>query len=145
MPMQFKVVPGELREPGDPIAAIQATLRRYPQAQAEGTAHRVSVAPLNAEGFRVAFTDRGGRYRVDCDGWHAEFRDATLAIGCFTSALSPKCRLKVWRRGGEAYSWELQTLSEGNWASVGAVTNWLIPFWRPREIVILQNRLLEAA
>ncbi len=147
MPVQLRVVQGEFREGGDPIAALQAILRRYPQARVASEPGRVIVEPLDSDGFIVSFKDRRrGRYRVDCAGWHAEFADETLAVGCFTSALSPACRLEVWRRGGAPYRWELQSVRNGEWVSNGAVSNILVPFWRrPRQVVFLQNRLLEAA
>ena len=145
MEPRFRVVPGDLREAGDPVAVIQAELRRYPQAHAIVAGHQVRVEPQDADGFTVAFTDRRGRYRVDCEGWHAQFRDVREAVGCFTSALSPTCRLKVWRRGGVAYRWDLQAQSDGAWVQISSVSSVVVLFWCRLEVVFLQNRLLEAA
>ena len=145
MTPELHAIPGDLDEPEDPIAVIQAKPRRYPQARCEVSARRVLVYPVDSTGFEVAFYDLGGRYRVFYAGWHEEFTDSESALSCSTLGLSTACRLRVWRRGGVEYRWQLEAIKGGGWVADSAVGLLLYPFWRRLEIVYLQNRLLEAA
>jgi hypothetical protein len=109
----------------DPLAAVQAILRRYPQAQCEDSPTHVTVLPLDEGGYAVEFVvaERGSgaaRFAVNCDGWHREFRDFDTALSCFTSALSDSTRLKVWVRGSTPYKWTLQRRGRRGWESLGA-------------------------
>jgi hypothetical protein len=145
MTPELTSISGDLNEQRDPIAAIQAKLRKYPQARADISRRRVVVHPPDESGFEVCFHDLGGRYQVFCGGWHEEFTDAEAALNCFAFSLSTACRLKVWRRGGVDYRWQLEALEAGRWIADGVVGLLLFPFWRRREVLYLQNRLLEAA
>ncbi len=146
MTSKLHLVQGEAAYSGDPIAAIQAKLRKYPQARVESSPTRVTVFPLDATGFEVSFTLRPPGCLVSCEGWHEEFTDAESALACFAFALSPAARLRVTRRGGFSYRWQLQARTNGGeWAGDSEVGLWLFPFWARREVVYLQNRLLEAA
>ena len=145
MSSDLHVVPGGLDVPDDPIAEIQARLRKYPQARAEIATDRVIVYPRNPRGFEVRFRIRAGRYHVHCWGWHEEFASSAEALNCFAFALSSACRLKVFYRGRMAYRWELQYHRDGRWVADSVVGLWFFPFWRSVEIAYLQNDLLEAA
>ena len=134
----------------DPLAAIQAILRRYPQAECEDSPKHVTVLPLDDEGFAVEFVvaeQRSGvaRFAVSCDGWHREFLDFDNALACFTSALSDSTRLEVWVRGSTPYKWTLQRRARRGWESMGSVGSWFVPLWRRRRIIYRRNHLLEAA
>jgi hypothetical protein len=142
---ELRVIPGGLDEPEDPIAAIQATLRKYPQAQVELSAKKVVVLPTESTGFAVTFEDLGGRYRVSCAGWHEDFKSSASASDRFALGLSSACRIKVWRRGGMAHRWQLEVRMRGQWVADGVVGLRIFPFWRRAEIIYLQNHLLEAA
>jgi len=145
MNSDFRVIPGELDEPRDPIAEIQARLRKYPQARTHITADSAIVFPTSPTGFEVGFRVGAGTYRVHCWGWHEEFTSSEEALDCFGFALSKACRLKVSTRGGMAYRWELQAEREGRWVGDSVVGLWFFPFWRRLQVTYLQNNLLEAA
>jgi hypothetical protein len=132
----------------DPLAAIQAILRRYPQAKCEDSPQHVAVFPANDQGFAVEFVVRESppvRYAVNCDGWHKEFSTLDDALACFTSALSDSTRLEVLLRGSTPYRWTLQLHGPRGWESLGTISTWQLAFWRPKRIAYLQNHLLEAA
>ena len=132
----------------DPLAAIQAILRRYPQAKCEDSPQHVVVFPANDQGFAVEFVVREShpvRYAVNCDGWHKEFSTLDDALGCFTSALSDSTRLEVSLRGSTPYRWTLQLRGPRGWQRLGTTSTWQLAFWRPKRIIYLQNHLLEAA
>ena len=146
MASKLHLVQGDAPDLGDPIASIQALLRKYPQARVESSPSRVTIFPQDDTGFVVSFEVLAARCRVFCEGWHADFQDADSALDCFTLALSPAARLRVTRRRGFSYRWELQSRTErGTWAGESEVRLFLFPFWGHKEVVYLQNRLLEAA
>ena len=145
MSSDLHAVPGGLDVPDDPIAEIQARLRKYPQARVEIATDRVIVYPTGPKGFEVGFRIRARRYHVHCSGWHEEFDTSVEALNCFGFALSSACRLKVTSRGRMAYRWELQYHRDGHWVADSVVGLWFFPFWRPAEVTYLQNDLLEAA
>jgi hypothetical protein len=136
---------GPASDDQDPIAAIQARLRRFPQARVEATETRVTVFPLDSTGFTVGFQIHGDRYLVTCDGWHEEFEAQGPALDCFGMALSPAARLRVTQRGTFAYKWQCQILRDGAWCGTTETGLLFFPFWRRRTVVYLQNRLLTAA
>jgi len=146
MPTRLQLVQGATPHLGDPIAAVQVILRKYPQARVESSPARVTVYPVDATGFEVSLKIHKSACHVFCEGWHEEFADPESALHCFASALSPASRLRVTRRGGVAYRWELQGRdASGQWVGVSEVGRWLFPFWARKEVVYLQNQLLEAA
>ncbi|MBK6779902.1 MAG: hypothetical protein IPG75_10060 [Gemmatimonadetes bacterium] len=146
MTSKLELIQGDAPDLGDPIAAIQAILRKFPQARVESSSTRVTVLPLDASGFRVTFEVRATGCHVACEGWHEEFAAQHPALRCFMFALSPAARLRVTRRGGFSYRWELQGRTDsGVWAGASEVRLWFFPFWAATEVVYLQNRLLEAA
>ncbi len=144
MSSDLPAVPGERDEARDPIAAIQARLRKYPHARTDSTAERVVVYPTTPTGFEVDFQIHMGRYRVHCLGWHEEFPSSEEALNCFGFALSSACRLKLSSRGGMAYRWQLQYRRDSQWVGDSEVGLWFFPFWRSLEVTYLQNNLLEA-
>ena len=145
MPTDLYITRGDLPDIGDPIAELQSQLRKYPQVRVEGSPSRVLVRALDAKGFEVGFEVDKDRCTVFCDGWHEEFSNRDEATACFSMALSQECRLKVWRRAGIAYRWELQKRDADEWKRVSTRSRLLFPLWARLEIVYLQNSLLEAA
>jgi hypothetical protein len=133
------------REQSDPIALIQARLRKYPQARYDASIGGVVVFPIDASGFTVRFRDLGDHFRVECDGWRGEFAAADAAIECFVAALGAGARLHVRRRGRWPYRWQLQFARDGRWESLPEAGRLFFPFWRSSNLVYLQNRFLEAA
>lgn len=142
----FDVIPGSRRTGPDPIAALQAVLRRYPQVLVQLSPTRVQVEPLDAGGFPVTLEILPTGHRVGCGEWHQDVPAAEDAIAMAKLALSPAARLAVTVKGGLQVQWELQRLDPpGSWIGLGALGAWLVPFWGRRTVHYLQNRLLEAA
>jgi hypothetical protein len=145
MASDLKVIRGDLREHGDPIAAIQARLRKYPQVRSVASPHEVVVFPLDASGFTVRFRELGAHSRVECGGWRGEFQELDAALECFIAALGPASRLQVRLRGRWPYRWQLQRWQDGHWFALQETGHVLFPFWLRENRNYLQNRLLEAA
>ena len=81
MTSKLHLVQGEAAYSGDPIAAIQAKLRKYPQARVESSPTRVTVFPLDATGFEVSFTLRPPGCLVCCEGWHERIHRCRVGPG----------------------------------------------------------------
>lgn len=122
----------------DPVAEAAGVLDRagLPYAR-EGKALR--VAPEGPEGFEV-WIGPGNTWQVAYEGWHTEFEDPQQALSCFLMGLTEAVRLRVVRRGGSTCTWTPETREGGDWRAVGTVGRILFPFWRRKEVVLLQNR-----
>jgi hypothetical protein len=145
MPVDLDNLFGGSLGTGQPLAAIKAMLRKYPQARSEGSTTHLTVLPPDANGFRVTFREQAAGFVVECDGWHQDFADAAKALDCFAIALSPASRLKLSRRGTLDCAWQLEIYNGTEWVGLTEVALPTYPLWRPVKIVHLQNRLLEAA
>lgn len=124
------------------IERILEKLKKYPAVKPLVSEFSVRVPPQRSEGFEVGLEVRDGRFVVSFDGWHEEFESEEEALNCFGFGLSLDCRLRVVRRGGSAYKWTVQSKTETGWADDSEVGLLLVPFWRRREEVILQNDLV---
>jgi hypothetical protein len=127
------------------IAEIQQRLSKYPDVRSETDGATISVLPGSEAGFMVALTDHGGRYTVAYNGWHEEFTEAEEALDCFAFGLSEACRLQEWRRGGAAYKWTVQYRQDDEWIDDSTTGLIFSAFWKPAQIVYLQNHLIPAA
>ena len=76
------------------------------------------------------------------DGWHEHFSSEEEALRCFFYGLTDKYRMKILIRGGKPYRWIVETFDEGNWEFVSSTGLLFFPFWRKKEVKILQNNVL---
>lgn len=126
-----------------PIEEIKHRLSKYPGVRYESDDASITVFPITADGFSVAFTESlSNGYTVYFEGWHEDFEDPAEALNIFALGLSDESRLREYRRGNTAYKWTLELLEDGEW--IGQSTTGLVffPFWRKLETRYLQNRLL---
>lgn len=122
----------------DPAAEAAGILDRagIPYAR-EGRALR--VAPADPEGFEV-WIGPGNAWQVAYEGWHDDFQDPEQALSCFLMGLTEALRLRIVRRGGSACAWTPEMRDGEGWKAVGTVGRIFVPFWRRKEVVVLQNR-----
>jgi len=134
------------------IEEINARLQKYPQAKSEVNGNRITVFPLDENGFAVSLVDNAPNYTV-CfgDAWHEEFDDPEKALSAFAFGLSDDCRLKVCYQGNFAHAWVVeQTDEDGEWFPCQFIgcneTGLLAPplFWLKKRYVYLQNALLKS-
>ena len=122
----------------DPVAEAAGVLERAGVAHArEGAALR--VPPEGPDGFEV-WIGPGDAWQVAYEGWHDDFRDPEQALSCFLMGLTEAVRLRVTRRGATACAWTPEARHGDRWETVGTVGLVLFPFWRRKEIRVLQNR-----
>jgi hypothetical protein len=128
----------------DALAEIRTRLLKYPTIRAEEGANSITVLPMDSRGFPVSLHVSGKEFVVAFAGWHEHFSSAEDALNCFAFGLSEKCRLKVYKRGSFAYRWTVESQENGAWVRDSTTGLLFFPFWRRREVVHLQNRVLPA-
>jgi hypothetical protein len=133
------------RSPDDPIAALQALLRRYPQVRYVADVDRITIYPTTPDGFEILLTTERDRCRVAFEGWHESYPTPGDALDVIELGLSPAARLEVCYCGRTPYRWTLQVERMGQWIPVSTVGLLLYPFWQRRSVRYFVNRLLQAA
>lgn len=126
----------------NPIEEIKIRLLKYPDVKYESDASSIRVLPTSNDGFTVEFDVTRGRYTVHFNGGHENFSDAEEALDCFAFGLSDQCRLKEYRRGNVAYRWDVESKENGQWVADSVTGLLVFPFWKRREVVYLQNRVI---
>ena len=124
------------------IQEIKEKLGKHPELAFELESNSISVLPDN--GFTVWLTENGNSYTVGYDGWHEEFNSKEEALNCFSFGLSSECRLKIHKFGNSPYKWVVQYREAGEWLNDSTTGLIFVPFWRPRNIVYLQNAVINS-
>ena len=124
------------------IAKIKSKLSSYPEVRYVETRTSIEVLPVDESGFAVSLHIAKGGYTVHFDGWHEDFGAEGEALNCFAFGLSEACRLRVVYRGSTPTKWILEHRKGDSWVTDSEVGRILSPFWRPRRLVYLQNRLI---
>jgi hypothetical protein len=100
--------------------------------------------PKNA-GFAVRFEETEDGFVVHYDGWREAFSCEMRAVDCFVFGLSDRCRLKVFRRGSEAYRWTVQYFADGQWLEGSTLGTCAAELWQERSVEYKQNAVLKHA
>lgn len=132
------------------IKEIEDRLQKYPQARSEVKGSRITVFPVDENGFNVSLEEDSSGYTVFFDGWHAHYEGAEEAMNVFAFGLSEECRLKMTYRGRFAYVWTVdQRHDDGTWVpcewiGLNEVRLLALPlFWLRERHVYLQNDLIK--
>lgn len=104
----------------------------------------VVVPRPKQQGFSVRFEETAGGFVVHYDGWREAFTCEMRAVDCFVFGLSDRCRLKVFRRGEEAYRWTVEYFADGQWLEGSTMGTCSFPLWQERSIEYKQNALLRS-
>ena len=126
----------------DLIAEIKARLAKYPSSRYVETPTSIEVQPADESGFPVGIELATGGFVVYFADWHEHFNSQAKALNCFAMGLSADCRPCVVYRGSTPTKWIVEWRKDGVWIPDSETGLVFIPFWRPRRIVYLQNRLL---
>ena len=127
------------------IEQIKERLLKYPHVRYEADASSISVLPTSNDGFTVGLEVNRSQYTVAFNGWHEVFEKEDEALECFAFGLSDECRLKECRRGNFAYRWTVESLENGNWVEDSETGLFISPFWKPKKVWYLQNKLIASA
>ncbi|QDF74757.1 MULTISPECIES: hypothetical protein [Shewanella] len=122
------------------ISQIVEKLQKFPELDYEQSEDFISVNPPN--GFNVWLTENENSFTVGFAGWHEDFSEIEDALNCFAFGLSDKCRLKVYKRGSSEYKWIVQALRENEWYDDSETGLLFFPFWRKKQVMILQNTVI---
>jgi len=121
------------------IARIQELLGNYPQVTHEVAHGFLRIPAQSPSGFRVWVVELADEYTVGFEGWHKEFTDRESAFNCFVFGLTAACKLKVHRRGGKDYRWQVFHRVNDMWTMESDDGLLFFPFWKRREERDLQN------
>lgn len=124
------------------IAQIKQRLGEHPDARYVETPASIEVQPADESGFPVGLHVGREGFTVHFAGWHEDFDSEEAALDCFAFGLSDACRLRVVYRGRTPTKWIVESQVDGVWVRDSETGLILVPFWRPRRVVHLQNRLL---
>ncbi len=125
------------------IEKIESKLQRWPSLRHSIDGNTITVESDAADSFAVWLTENQSGFTVGFDGWHEEFEKEDEALETFAFGLSDDCRLKVIRRGNMDCAWIVQGKGDdGEWRGDSTTGLLLTPFWRRRNIVYRQNRII---
>ena len=125
------------------IDKVAKVLGDYPEVRFERRAEWIEVPPSTADGLLVSLSTENGTRIVHFDGWHEDFGSDQEALNCFMSGLTPSIRLFVTRRGDYDHKWNVEARNRDRWEACGTVGLLIFPFWRRKQVLLLQNRWLE--
>ncbi len=125
------------------VATIAQKVSKYPQLQTIIEDRSITVTPLSVDGFPVSLFEKDSGYTVGFDGWHEEFDSEAEALEAFAFGLSEECRLKIVYRGSTACSWTCESFSDGEWREDSTTGLLLIPFWKKKQVVYRQNKIIK--
>ena len=120
------------------IDQIKAKLAKYPQLRYTETGTSIEVQPEDETGFTVGLDVTSGLV-VSYAGWHEEFESPEAALNCFAFGLSSDCRLRVEYQGSTPTRWVVEFKQAGGWCADSETGRIVVPFWRRRRVVYLQN------
>jgi hypothetical protein len=124
------------------IARIEEELRKWPHIVCKATPDCLEIPAQSPSGFGVWVHERAGGCTVGFEGWHEEFTDGAAASNCFFLGLTTACKLRVHRRGGKNYRWQLLHRVGHEWEAESETCLLFFPFWKTREVRELQNDIL---
>jgi hypothetical protein len=132
------------------IDEIVSRMGRYPLAEIRANASSVTYYPPSPDGFivRVIVDQRGSeeRYRVYYAGCCQKEANREGSIRDFGFGLSTGCRVREFSRCGVPYRWITEIEAFTGWKGYWEEIDFSGPFWqlwRPRQVRVLQNRLID--
>ena len=94
-------------------------MKDYSDLRVDKTFNTITVIPKFGDGFSVTVTERRFNYIVAFDAWRLGFskneEGATSAVNVFMFGLSSFCRIKIFRKAGIDYQWDVEYLQDGKW------------------------------
>ncbi|MFZ5704849.1 MAG: hypothetical protein ACOY5R_06240 [Pseudomonadota bacterium] len=132
----------------DARAALLLKLRAHPELSFSETPDVVRIEAPGPHGFAVELHSLGARSKVFLGnaGFHESFGSGSEALNFIAWCYSGTARLREIWRGGSAQAAVLEALEAGEWRPVAETRFFLVPFWRLRREIILENpSLLQGA
>ena len=125
------------------IEEIKARLGEYPEVGYVEEETSLRILPADDDGIAIMVLQLGHVVTVVYgDGWNEQFTDLDEAVQCIVFGLSDNCRLKTTYRGTAPYRWVVEQLDDGEWAEDMTTAHFYLAFWRPKNVVYRQNRML---
>lgn len=101
------------------LQIIAERLKDYPDLRVDKTSNSITVIPKFGDCFSVTITEGRFNYIVVFDTWRLGFRKneegARSAVNLLMFGLSSFCRIKIFRKAGIDYQWDVEYLQDGKW------------------------------
>lgn len=131
----------------DPLPTFITKLKSHPERRYEEFAGGVRVAPLTPTGFALELrsdTDTWDVYLGNA-GFHESFTSGDEVLNFMAWCYSGDARVREVWRGNAPQKAILEYLEDGRWSVSSETVFFLVPFWRKRTEITLQNPNLLSA
>ena len=121
--------------------ALIEKLQRHPELAYSETPCGVRIAPPSSSGFAVELRSDDNEWTVFLGnaGFHQGFTSAEQALNFIAWCYSGTARVREVWRGSLPQKVFLEGREDGDWRSVSETGFFLVPFWRERREVVLEN------
>ncbi|MFN9499581.1 MAG: hypothetical protein ACK54U_03470 [Sphingomonadales bacterium] len=125
----------------DTFSTLTEKLARHPELQWEAGDGFVRVNAPVSGGFALELQHQGGEWTVflGSGGWHQHFDDGADALEFIAWCYSGNVRVREVWRGTSLQKSVLETQVDGAWRQTSHTGYFLVPFWRKKTEVIMQN------
>ncbi len=130
----------------DPRIALIEKLQQHPELAYSETRCGVRIEPPNASGFAVELcSDDYKEWTVFLGnaGFHQAFCSAEEVLNFIAWCYSGAARVREVWRGSSPQKVVLEAREEGDWRTVSETGLMLVPFWRERREIVLENPNLQ--
>lgn len=127
----------------EPIARIEAKLKKYPDARYELIQRGIRIAPPNARGFAITLTEEPPEWVVSFGQVsHSHFGDVEDALSYLAFGLSDRCRVREMTRGSMVQRAIVEARDGDTWKFMNTTGLLFFPFWRRKQEIVYQNNLV---
>ena len=125
----------------DAIAALTEKLAKHPELAWTGGDRWLTIDPPPSGGFAVELRHEGDEWTVylGSGGWHQHFDDAEDALDLIAWCYSGQARVReIWRDRSPQKAF-LEAREDDGWRAISETGLILVPFWRKRREVVMEN------
>lgn len=125
----------------DPRMALIEKLQRHPELAYSEAPAGVRIEPPSSSGFAVELRIDDNEWTVFLGnaGFHQVFNSAEEVLNFIAWCYSGTARVREVWRGNSPQRAFLEAREDGDWRSVSETGFILVPFWRERREVVLEN------
>jgi len=125
----------------DPHIALIEKLNQHPELAYSEAPGWVRVEPPSANGFAVELRSDDQAWTVSLGnaGFHEAFTSSEEVLNFIAWCYSGAARVREIWRGRSPHKAVLESHENGEWRTVAETVFILVPFWRKRHEVVLEN------
>jgi hypothetical protein len=131
----------------DPCALLAEKLAGHPELEWTKQPTSIRIEAPSSEGFSVELRREGEAWLVHLGSgaFHRQFDEGTEALNFIAWCYSGDARLREVWRGEQVQKAVLEARLDGVWREEAVTGYFLVPFWRRKRELVLQNPNLLAA